>query len=358
MIKVVTILGARPQFIKSAPVSKAFLLSKQVNEVVIHTGQHYDQNMSEVFFSQMKISKPAYMLNVNAKTHGDMTGRMLVEIEKVLFVERPDYVLVYGDTNSTLAGALAACKLKIPIAHVESGLRSYDMNMPEEINRILTDRVSKILFCPTKSSEKNLLIESFLKFESDIVISGDVMYDAALMFSSFPCDNILVEEISNSSDSFVLATIHREENTENEKKLRNIFSALDIISDSSRVIFPLHPRTKKYLEKYNIKTKVEFIDPVGYIEMLKLLKSCSLVITDSGGLQKESYFFRKFCLIARDSTEWSELVECGFNFLVGSSIDLFIYFYKNYFGKNLENNVNIFGDGESSEIICRKLIKG
>lgn len=316
-MKIVTIIGARPQFIKAAVVSRVFATSKDVTEIIVHTGQHFDSNMSDIFFEEMCIPKPHYNLNINGLGHGAMIGQMLERIEEVLIEEKPDWVLVYGDTNSTLAGALAAKKLHIKVAHVEAGLRSFNMDMPEEINRILTDRISDILFCPTDKATENLVNEGYGNIGCQIVKNGDVMQDAALFYA----DKCRKPNI-NLPEKFVLCTVHRAENTDDSGRLKNIFMALENISDKCKVVLPLHPRTKAKLIGigYDFScSNICFIQPVGYLEMVWLLKNCELVMTDSGGLQKEAYFFGKYCVTMRDETEWVELVDNGFNRLVGSN---------------------------------------
>ena len=302
-MKIVTVIGARPQFIKAATVSRAFHQTG-AQEIIIHTGQHFDANMSEVFFQEMEIPKPHYHLDISNLSHGAMTGRMLEKIEQILISEKPDYVLVYGDTNSTLAGALAAAKLHIPIAHVEAGLRSFDMKMPEEVNRILTDRISSILFCPTQAAITNLNQEGFQHFNNRIVLSGDVMYDAVLFYQqkAKEVSTILGRE-NLTKNGFVLATIHRAENTNDPARLHEIVNALNEIHLHQPVVLPIHPRTKAYLQSNQIDLNVKMIDPVGYFDMLSLLDNCSLVLTDSGGLQKEAFWFRKHCITLRDQTE-------------------------------------------------------
>ena len=294
-MKLITIIGARPQFIKAAAVSREISKHKDINEIIIHTGQHFDANMSEIFFEQMQISKPDYNLEINSLTHGAMTGRMIERIEKVLLKEKPDWVLVYGDTNSTIAGSLAAKKLHIKVAHIEAGLRSFNRNMPEEINRILTDKISDILFCPTNTAVQNLQNEGIGKNSlSNIVKCGDVMQDAAIFYSELAQKPEL-----NLPKQFILATIHRAENTDEPKRLTSIFNALSVISNEIPIILPLHPRTKKIISNSQLKTnnsQLIFIDPVGYLEMIYLLQNCSLVMTDSGGLQKEAFFFEKPCV--------------------------------------------------------------
>lgn len=358
-MKVVTIIGARPQFIKSGAVSRSFIEYNQTNpqetidEIIVHTGQHYDSNMSDVFFKQMDIPKPAYQLDINGLGHGAMTGQMLEEIEKVLLKEKPDWVMVYGDTNSTLAGAIAASKLHVKIAHVEAGLRSFNMRMPEEVNRILTDRVSSVLFCPTDSAIVNLEKEGYKDLDIAIVKNGDVMMDASLMFSAFakaPQEKIPTE--------FILTTVHRAENTDDPERLKGIFKALNTIAQDIPVVLPLHPRTKSFIAKYDIAIgdHLHCIDPVGYVEMLYLLKNCSLVLTDSGGLQKEAYFFKKYCLTLRDETEWVELIENGFNELVGADFDKILKAFRNASSQNPDFSLDLYGNGEASKKIIEGLL--
>jgi len=339
--KIITILGARPQFIKAAAISR--LLRKRVNEIIIHTGQHYDWNMTDIFFEEMNIPKPDYFLNINKLFHGAMTGRMMEGIETILLKELPDAVLVYGDTNSTLAGALVAKKLKIKVIHVESGMRSFNMNMPEEINRILVDKISDLLFYTSNNSILNLLRENN---KGEFVNSGDVMYDSII-------DNL--EFIKNSN--YVLCTIHREENT-NKENLTILISALNKIHKESPVVFPMHPRTKQCIDKYKIQVNFPLIDPVGYKEMNKLLKNCRLVITDSGGLQKESYYFNKYCLILRNETEWVELIELGCGILAGNDDEKrIIKAFNKIKNKVFDFRTNIYGNGKASQIISDNIIK-
>lgn len=354
-MKVVTIIGARPQFIKAAVVSRVFAEYQHVEEIIVHTGQHFDSNMSDVFFEEMCIPKPHYNLNINGLGHGAMTGQMLEKIEKVLLEEKPDWVLVYGDTNSTLAGALAAKKLHIKVAHVEAGLRSFNMAMPEEINRILTDRISDVLFCPTDKAIENLKLEGYDNIDCHIVENGDVMQDAALFYlnrARMPQDII--------PSKFVLCTVHRAENTDDEVRLKNIFYALETISEQCPVVLPLHPRTKGKLLAINYdfaKSKICFIDPVGYLEMVWLLKNCELVMTDSGGLQKEAYFFEKYCVTMRDETEWVELVEKGFNVLAGSEPTRIISSVNVMISKNKEGFENrLYGNGDAGEKMLDTLL--
>lgn len=355
MMKILTVVGARPQFIKAAVVSRVFAKNDCVKEIIVHTGQHFDENMSNVFFDEMSIPKPDYNLNINGLGHGAMTGQMLEKIEEILLYEKPDWVLVYGDTNSTLAGALAAKKLHIKLAHVEAGLRSFNMDMPEEINRILTDRISDVLFCPTEHAINNLKMEGYGNMRKQMICCGDVMQDAALFYSD-KC-KIVNKEIP---EKFILCTIHRAENTDDTNRLMNILTALEEIATYSGVVLPLHPRTKSKLKDIGYdfsSTKICFIEPVGYLEMIYLLKNCDLVITDSGGLQKEAYFFNKYCITMRDETEWIELVNNGFNKLVGSDKDQIVKCYQEFISipkKNFEKRM--YGDGDAGEQILRKLM--
>jgi len=355
-MKLLTVIGARPQFIKAAAVSRAIRECSNIKEIIIHTGQHFDFNMSEIFFKEMDISKPNYNLDVNGLSHGAMTGQMLEKIEPVIIKEKPDYVMVYGDTNSTLAGALAAAKLCIPVAHVEAGLRSFNMKMPEEINRILTDRISRFLFCPTENAVLNLRNEGFESLKCKIVKSGDVMQDAAMFYSkqssqkSAIIDNLGLKE-------FVICTIHRAENTDDIERLKNIFEALTFINKEVRVVLPLHPRTKKMVDRLSVNTgNIKIVEPVGYFDMIELLKHCSLVLTDSGGLQKEAFFFGKPCVTLRDETEWVELVENGYNVLAGALKEKILDSYKKMIGKNIADSSSLYGGGNASINIIKELL--
>jgi len=345
-MKILTIIGARPQFIKAASLSREITNHTDVKEIIVHTGQHFDVNMSKVFFTEMQIPKPHYNLAINNLGHGAMTGRMMEEIEKILLKENPDWLLVYGDTNSTLAGALAAKKLHIKVAHVEAGLRSYNMKMPEEVNRILTDRISDVLFCPTQQAVDNLENEGFKNFNSLFVNVGDIMYDSALFYNS-----IAKQPERSIPEDFILATIHRAENTDDRSKLVRIFNELDSINQSVPVIIPLHPRTKKKLDEYQITTQVNIINPVGYLEMVWLIKNSNAVITDSGGLQKEAYFFKKQCFTLRDETEWVELIDAGCNQLINVLTDDIATVVLNDIDKELDFSEEIYGDGMTSKRI-------
>lgn len=352
-MNIITIVGARPQFVKAAVVSREIGKHADIHETIIHTGQHFDPNMSDLFFEEMRIPAPGYNLNINSLSHGAMTGKMLEEIEKVLLDKKPNWVLVYGDTNSTLAGALAAKKLHIKVAHVEAGLRSFNMEMPEEINRILTDRISDILFCPTETAIRNLQNEGFGHFPSRIVLSGDVMLDAALFYRQYSRP----PQIELNRD-FVLATLHRAENTDRPQNLLEIIRALETISREQDVILPLHPRTRAKLEALNYDTlhsSIRFIEPVGYLEMIYLLDKCSLVMTDSGGLQKEAFFFRKYCITLRNETEWTELVTHGYNALAGNSYDKIMQAYREQ--PHPDFSTLLYGDGHAAKVIVDTLIQ-
>jgi len=350
-MKILTILGARPQFIKAGTVSREIAKYEDIEEVIVHTGQHYDANMSDIFFDEMKIPKPNYFLGIGGKTHGAMTGQMIEKIEEVCFKEKPDWILVYGDTNSTLAGAIVASKLHIKLAHIEAGLRSFNMQMPEEINRILTDRVSTILFCPTKSAITNLQKEGFDNFDCKIVQSGDVMQDGAMFYK-----NLAKKPSCSISKNYILVTIHRAENTDNQERLTEIFEALQEIAKEKQIILPLHPRTKAMIDTLKIDTSsLTIIDPVGYLEMVWLIDNCDLVMTDSGGLQKEAFFFEKPCLTLRDETEWVELIEYGYNILVGANKEKIIKSYKEH-AFNDNYNLDFYGGGKASQKIIGELL--
>lgn len=353
MKKIITIVGARPQFVKAATLSRQFSLLG-VDEKIIHTGQHYDANMSDVFFEEMEIPKPTYNLDIHGVGHGAMTGRMLEGIEEILLNELPDGVLVYGDTNSTLAGALAASKLHIPVVHVEAGLRSFNMQMPEEINRILTDRISDLLLCPTDTAIHNLQREGFNNFNTKIVKNGDVMQDAAIFYAA------KAEEKSNVLKSinlprYILATIHRQENTDSPENLQNIITGLNEINRQTPVVVPIHPRTRNILAQLNIVPAFKLIDPVGYFDMIVLLKNCEMVITDSGGVQKEAFFFGKHCITMREQTEWVELVENGFNTLTGSDAEKIVTAYEQTKQKKSDFSINLYGKGQAAEVAAKEI---
>ena len=397
-MKILTILGARPQFIKAGSVSREIAKHKEIEEVIVHTGQHYDANMSDIFFDEMQIPKPNYFLGIGGKSHGAMTGQMIEKIEEVALKENPDWIMVYGDTNSTLAGAIVASKLHIKLAHIEAGLRSFNMKMPEEVNRILTDRVSTILFCPTDTAMKNLKAEGFpfsltTNHQQLITNVGDVMQDGAMFYrhlAKMPKEVASLWSLVSSEDSkkqnlqtinqkqktinqkqktknYILCTIHRAENTDDETRLKSIFEALNEIAKEKQIILPLHPRTKKLLENLQTKNQklltknLTIIDPVGYLEMVWLIDNCDFVMTDSGGLQKEAYFFEKQCITLRDETEWVELVECGANRLVGADKEKIVSSYQLLVSSENSKNhklwtKDLYGGGKASENIIKELI--
>ena len=345
MKKIITILGARPQFVKAAVLSREIIKHHAIEEVIIHTGQHYDVNMSDVFFTEMEIPLPKYNLAINGLGHGAMTGQMLAKIEPILLNEKPDAIVVFGDTNSTIAGALAAKKLHIKVIHIEAGLRSFNMEMPEEINRILTDRISDLLLCPTDTAINNLIHEGYNNLPIKIVKSGDIMKDAVLYYSKTSAEkSTIIKNLDLKTDEFVLATIHRQENTNDLDKLKSIFEGLEEISKTKTIVLPLHPRTKQILEKQHLNYNIKFIDPVGYFDMLELLKNCNLVITDSGGLQKEAYFNKKHCIIAREETEWVELVTNGFASIIGSDKTKMIQAFNDFQQLESDFSMNLYGD--------------
>jgi UDP-GlcNAc3NAcA epimerase len=352
MPKILTVVGARPQFVKAAALSRA-LIKFGIEEVLVHTGQHFDENMADIFFREMDIPEPKYNLGINSLSHGAMTGRMLEEIEKVLLIEKPSVVAVFGDTNSTLAGALAASKLHIPVAHIEAGLRSFNMKMPEEINRIVTDRISEYLFCPTEVAIKNLKAEGFENFGVNIINSGDIMYDVALFYSRVSGEkSAIIENLGLSEKPFILATLHRQENTDDLSRLNSIISALNALSGEYQIVLPVHPRTGKIIESNKIKLNFETIGPIGYFDMIELLKHCKMVITDSGGVQKEAFFFGKHCLVARDETEWTELVELNYNFMVGAETEKIIKTVGKVSKSTAKFDVKPYGDGNAAEKIA------
>lgn len=351
-MKLLTIIGARPQFIKASVVSKAILDRDGLSEIIVHTGQHFDANMSDIFFKQLGIPRPAYQLDINGGTHGHMTGRMLMEIEAVMLNESPDRVMVYGDTNSTLAGALAAAKLNLPVAHIEAGLRSYNMRMPEEINRILTDQVSDVLYCPTESAVHNLSKEGFGQKSVSVLNVGDVMQDSAIFFSQ------RAEQPNGfgANNGFILATLHRAENTDDPIRLASIIDALnEVNSQVAPVVLPLHPRTRAVIAQLGLSLNVTVIEPVGYLEMIWLLQRCGLVLTDSGGVQKEAFFFHKACVTMREQTEWVELITCGANVLVGAVKENIIGAVHRNFGRSIADPDDLYGGGHASSKIATHL---
>lgn len=356
-MKLLTIVGARPQFIKAAALSRAIKEIPEITEVIIHTGQHYDQQMSDVFFTEMDIPTPDYSLGVGGCSQGAMTGRMIEKIEEILLKEKPDCVLVFGDTNSTLAGAIAAVKLHIPIAHVEAGLRSFNKKMPEEINRILTDQCATLLFTPSESANENLYREGVLK--ANVFISGDIMLDAIHYYSEKAKQNSTILKDLHLED-YVLATVHRQENTDSPTDLQGIMEGLSKVAESIPVIFPLHPRTQQAIEKYlpdhKFPENFRFIPPVGYFDMLSLQIGSKAILTDSGGIQKEAYWFGKPCITLRNETEWEELVDEGYNVLTGSCANKIVTAYQNSQKAPFPAHKNLYGDGHASKFILKTII--
>lgn len=340
-LKILTIIGARPQFIKAAPVS--FALLGHHEEIIVHTGQHYDENMSEIFFRELNIPKPHYNLAIGSGSHGRQTGMMLIKIEEVIEKEKPDAVMVYGDTNSTLAGALAASKLLIPVIHIEAGLRSFNMSMPEEQNRILTDHISCRLLCPTKTAVANLKNEGITKGVFNI---GDVMYDAVLNSKSLALQHNTINKMLNLEGEYMLATIHRAENTNDPDRLRDIVEAFN--KSGRIIILPLHPRTQKYIADYGLKfeSNVKVIEPVGYFDMIYLEMNSQKILTDSGGIQKEAYMLGVPCITLRDETEWVETVDDGWNMLAGAQKEKILDGIMNFYPSSKRHD--LFGDGKAS----------
>jgi UDP-GlcNAc3NAcA epimerase len=352
-MKLLTVVGARPQFIKAAAFSYCLKKFNQIEEVIVHTGQHYDPNMSEVFFDQLGIPKPDYRLESGGKSHGEMTGYQLGAIEKILLKEKPDWVIVYGDTNSTLAGALAAAKIHIPVAHIEAGLRSHNKAMPEEVNRILTDRLSTLLFCPTQTAADHLKKEGYESFECKVEIVGDIMFDALKLFSSN------LEGSSTNPFPYALCTLHRAENTDNGKRLKELCQSLNSISEKLQIVLPLHPRTKKRItdEQIVLSSNIKILEPMSYIDFISYMKHSELVISDSGGIQKEAYFLHKNCIVLREETEWSELIERKNNILTGTSNEKIIQAFKNRESLNQDFSKPIYGTGKTAKLIIEKLLK-
>ena len=377
MIKIVTIIGARPQIIKAAALSRAIKnkFSDKIKEIIVHTGQHYDENMSQVFFDELGIPSPDYNLGVGSGRHGAQTAKMIEGIEEILIKENPDYLVVYGDTNSTLAGAIAASKIHIPIVHIEAGLRSFNKSMPEEINRICCDHCSTMLFSPTPTGYKNLINEGFnpenkKPFTADnpgIYHCGDVMYDNSLYFGQRAMSN---EQWANcqkpiANSQYILCTTHRNNNTDEPKRLNAIVSALIKLSEDKEIIIPLHPRTKKLLnvnldsatyDTFINNSRIHITEPVSFLEMISLEKNASLVLTDSGGVQKEAYFFKKPCIIMRSETEWKEIVDVGAAIIADADEKKIIEAYHHFKDNKEIEFPEIFGDGRASEFICKELI--
>lgn len=377
-MKIVTIIGARPQIIKAAALSRAIGqgFSGKIEEIIVHTGQHYDNNMSEVFFEELQIPRPNYNLNVGSASHGVQTARMIEGIEKILQDERPDYIVLYGDTNSTLAGAVAASKIHVPIVHIEAGLRSFNKMMPEEINRIVCDHSSTLLFSPTETGYQNLIREGFGQknkkpFTIDnpgIYHCGDVMFDNSLYFAKIAeqKSNIL-SHLNLKRNEFILSTIHRDNNTDQPERLNAIFEALFEITRQSEqdIVLPIHPRTEKMLSQnltkdnfltlQNIKNVI-LIKPVSFLDMIVLENNSSMIITDSGGVQKEAFFYQKPCIILRPETEWKELVEVGAAFIADADKQKIVTAWKNYSQNQPEKYPSLFGDGQAAKFICEEMI--
>ncbi len=360
--KVLTIIGARPQFIKAAAVSRAIRAQEDIEEIIVHTGQHFDSNMSEVFFEQLDIPWPRYNLGLGSLSHGAMTGRMLEGIESHIHLEEPDCVLVYGDTNSTLAGALAAAKLHIPVAHVEAGLRSHNLAMPEEINRVLTDRISSLLLCPTETAFENLRNEGFpfpttAQHPQHIDTVGDVMVDAVLHYRLKATQEVALTQWNLADGEYVLCTLHRQENTDHPERLAAILAALRAIARETVVVLPLHPRTRKYVEaasRIEELTGLHVIEAVPYLEMQRLEIGASTILTDSGGIQKEAYLHGVPCITLRDETEWVETVSTGWNQVVGADYTRIVAAWRNA-RKPQDAKRDLFGVGDASERVVRAI---
>lgn len=379
MIKIVTIIGARPQIIKAAALSRAIKnnFSDSIKEIIVHTGQHYDENMSQVFFDELGIPEPNYNLNVGSGSHGKQTATMISGIEEILLQEKPNAIVLYGDTNSTLAGAIASSKIHVPVVHIEAGLRSFNKAMPEEVNRIMCDHVSTLLFSPTKTGFQNLLNEGFKADikkpynanNPKIYHSGDVMFDNSLHFSKIAEQKTtILEKHKLEKNKFILATIHRNNNTDEPIRLNALFNALYKISEHHQldVLLPLHPRTAKLLEfnleadlHQKIKSSKHFkiIPPVSFLEMIALEKNCNIVMTDSGGVQKEAFYFEKPCVILRPETEWVELVECGTAIITDADEQKIIDAFKTLTSKKDMKFPRLYGDGKAAEFICSEILE-
>jgi len=376
-MKIVTVIGARPQIIKAVALSRTIRqhFSNEVHEVIIHTGQHYDDNMSQVFFDELGIQQPDYNLGVGSASHGVQTAKMIEGIEKILLKEKPDCIVLYGDTNSTLSGAVAASKIHVPIVHIEAGLRSFNKSMPEEINRICCDHCSTLLFSPTATGFKNLINEGFnpdnkKKFTIDnpgIYHCGDVMYDNSKYFATVADkkSKIIDNEELRGID-FILCTIHRDNNTDQPERLNAIFKALLKISEDKKTLLPLHPRTSKLL-KINLKEdlfkkitdnkNIRILPPASFLDMIELERHAQMVVTDSGGVQKEAFFFQKPCLILRSETEWKEIVECGAAVITDADEDRIFRTYRDFCDNPPHHFPEIFGDGNAAEFICKEMLE-
>jgi len=376
--KILTVIGARPQIIKAAALSRAIQthFSEQIEEILVHTGQHYDENMSAVFFEELGIPKPDYNLAVGSGSHGHMTAAMLSGLEAILEKEKPAAVVIYGDTNSTIAAALAAAKIHIPVVHIEAGLRSFNKAMPEEINRIAADHMSTLLFVPTQAGIANLTKEGFelvhqTKARIDVphvYHCGDIMYDNSLYFAQLSDQKSrIITELELNQTPFVLCTIHRDSNTDDPVALESIFRALLALVEQTnmRVILPLHPRTRgkiqtllnpSFQEKLSAETRIQLIEPAGFLDMIALEKNARMIVTDSGGVQKEAYFFAKPCVILREQTEWVEVVEAGAAILTGSDTQKILEAATQLLSQTIQTDASIFGNGRAAEFICEKII--
>lgn len=365
-VKLITVIGTRPQFVKASAFSRSiekYNLSDDnqiiIDHTLIHTGQHYDTNMSEIFFDELGLSRPDILLKIKKEnnTHAKMTAQIMIDLEPILLEKKPDYLIVYGDTNSTIAAALAASKLGIKIIHIEAGLRSFNKLMPEEINRILTDHISDILFCPTKESMRNLSDEGL---SSKAEITGDIMLDVNNFNLEKAIKNFKYDKYLDSNSNFVLATIHRQETVDVKENLVEVLKAFEIISKSYYVIFPIHPRTRKMISQFQLDHMLKnliLINPVGYIEMLGLINNSTLVMTDSGGLQKEAIYNNKFCLIIRNETEWVEIVENNFGSITGYDSNSIIKSFSKFIKLEFNNTQNLYGNGMSANIMLNSIIK-
>lgn len=359
-MKILTVVGARPQFVKAAMVSRAVILhnregrSPGITEEIVHTGQHYDPGMSQVFFDEMSIPEPAVNLEVGSGPHGEMTGRMLEGIEKEILSREPDWVLVYGDTNSTLAGALAAAKLHVPVAHVEAGMRSFNKRMPEEINRVLTDHVSTLLLCPTRAAVANLAREGITR---NVHAIGDVMYDASLVFGEIAGKRSgALERLGLAAKGYALVTCHRAENTDDARRLGGILDGLSRVAAGLPVVFPVHPRTRKRIAQFGYEDRaraIRMVEPVSFVDMVRLEQKARVIVTDSGGVQKEAYFHGVPCVTLRDETEWVETVEAGWNQVVGADADrIAAAVARACPGRSIKE----YGDGHASELVVKRIV--
>lgn len=379
MLKIITVVGARPQIIKAAALSRTIrnIFFKQIEEILIHTGQHYDANMSQVFFEELGIPEPHINLNIGSASHGKQTAMMILELEKILITEKPDYIVLFGDTNSTLAGSIAASKIHIPIVHIEAGLRSFNKNMPEEINRIVCDHASTLLFVPTETGMQNLKREgfnlgTFAPFNNDhpgVFHCGDIMFDNLAHFSEMAGQNAdILKKLNLNVNDFLLCTIHRENNTDNPERLNSIISAICYLEETMllKIVFPLHPRASKSIEsllskdlyhRLNGNKNIHLIPPVSYLEMIMLEKNSRFILTDSGGVQKEAYFFNKPVIVARPETEWTEIIENGTGITADADEEKIIESVKFFMKADQLKFPNVFGDGHAAEFICRKMLE-